>query len=381
MSNFQIDIWSFIFGAAAIQGFLLILILLFQRKGNIFSNRLLALLILIPTSVLSDRFLTHIFFYRIFPHYLFISYGLWYLWAPVLYLYIKSSLYEDVVFRTKDVLHVIFFMMYLAVNSDYIFLNGGDKIKIIDDFTGGSEVAFIYYAMPALLRIQTIVYLFFTGKLIYKYKVQESNGSKNKRVNQLYWLKFFFVSVCLLQAYDVYFVIRVFTGPYNSIFKNIRLLITVVLNYSIAFAAIKYPEYLFPQFKNGSDKYKSSKLSEKDLEKIKSALEKLMKEEKVFLNTELKLQDIAEKLSVSQHSISQTLSLRFGLNYYDYLNQFRIEEAKKILSSGDIERYTLLHVAHECGFNSKSSFNRAFKKMTGLTPSEFINSKNDVSNN
>ena len=381
MSNFQIDIWSFIFGAAAIQGFLLILILLFQRKGNIFSNRLLALLILIPTSVLSDRFLTHIFFYRIFPHYLFISYGLWYLWAPVLYLYIKSSLYEDVVFRTKDVLHVIFFMMYLAVNSDYIFLNGGDKIKIIDDFTGGSEVSFIYYAMPALLRIQTIVYLFFTGKLIYKYKVQESNGSKNKRVNQLYWLKFFFVSVCLLQAYDVYFVIRVFTGPYNSIFKNIRLLITVVLNYSIAFAAIKYPEYLFPQFKNGSDKYKSSKLSEKDLEKIKSALEKLMKEEKVFLNTELKLQDIAEKLSVSQHSISQTLSLRFGLNYYDYLNQFRIEEAKKILSSGDIERYTLLHVAHECGFNSKSSFNRAFKKMTGLTPSEFINSKNDVSNN
>lgn len=106
-----------------------------------------------------------------------------------------------------------------------------------------------------------------------------------------------------------------------------------------------------------------------------------MAEEKLYLNTELKLQDIAEKLSVSQHNISQTLSLKFGLNYYDYLNEFRINEAKKILSSGDAEKFTLLHIAYECGFNSKSSFNRAFKKITGFTPSEFINSQNVVSNN
>lgn len=381
MNNLQIDIWNFIFGAAAIQGFLLIAILLFQKKGNVFANKLLALLIIIPTSVLADRFLTNLDFYKIFPHYLFISYGLWYLWAPVLYFYIKSSLYENVTFKTKDLFHAVLFIIYFSINADYIFLSGSEKISIIDNFVPESEITFVSLLMPGLLRIQTIIYIIFTGRLIFKYRVEETNGSKNKRINQLYWLKFFFVSVFALQFYDVYFFIMAHTVPYDSSYKNIRLLITAIINYSIAFAAIKYPEYLFPHFKNDSDKYKSSKLSEEDLEKIKSGLEELMTEEKLYLNTELKLQDIAEKLSVSQHNISQTLSLKFGLNYYDYLNEFRINEAKKILSSGDAEKFTLLHIAHECGFNSKSSFNRAFKKNTGFTPSEFINSQNVVSNN
>lgn len=381
MSNLQIDIWNFIFGAAAIQGFLLIAILMFQKKGNVFANKLLAFLILIPTSVLSDRFLTNLDFYKIFPHYLFISYGLWYLWAPVLYFYIKSSLHENVKFKTKDFLHAVLFIIYFSINADYIFSSWTDKISVIDNFVPQAEPTFSNLLLPGLLRIQTIVYIIFTGRLIFQYKAEETNGSKNKRINQLYWLKFFFVLVCALQFYDIYFFIMVHSVSYDSSFKNIRLLITAVINYSIAFAAIKYPDYLFPHFKNESEKYKSSKLSEEDLEKIKSGLQKLMIEEKLYLNTELKLQDIAEKLSVTQHNISQTLSLKFGLNYYDYLNEFRIKEAKKILSSGDAEKFTLLHIAHECGFNSKSSFNRAFKKITGFTPSEFINSQNVVSNN
>ena len=303
------------------------------------------------------------------------------MWAPVLYFYIKSSLYESVNFKIKDLLHALLFVAYFSINADYIFLSGSEKISVIDNFIPERGITFESLLMPGLLRIQTIIYIIFTGRLIFKYKIEETNGSKSKRINQLHWLKFFFVLVCALQIYDIYFFIMAHTVPYDSSLKKIRLLITAVINYSIAFTAIKYPEYLFPHFKNGGEKYKSSKLSDQDLEKIKSSLQKLMTEEKLYLNTELKLQDIAEKLSVSQHNISQTLSLKFGLNYYDYLNEFRINEAKKILSSGDAEKFTLLHIAHECGFNSKSSFNRAFKKITGLTPSEFIISQNVVSNN
>lgn len=263
----QIDIWNFIFGAAAIQGFLLIIILLFQKKGNVFANKLLALLILIPTSVLADRFLTNLDFYKIFPHYLFISYGLWYLWAPVLYFYIKSSLYENVNFKTKDLLHAILFIVYFSINADYIILSWAEKISLVDNFIPKTEITFAGLLMPGLMRIQTIIYIIFTGILIFKYNVEETNGSKNKRVNQLYWLKFFFLLVCALQIYDVYFFIMAHTVPYDGSYKNVRLLITAVINYSIAFAAIKFPDHLFPHFKNGGDKYKSSKLSEEDLEK------------------------------------------------------------------------------------------------------------------
>ena len=380
--NTQIDLWYFIFGAAALQGVFLIFVLMFQKRGSRFSNGLLAFLILIITSVLTERFLTHIDFYRIFPHYLFLSYGLWYLWAPVFYFYIKSSLYENVKLSKTDLLHLIPFVIYIVANNEYIFASWSTKVNYIDDFVPKGEVTIYNLLIPALLRVQTIVYLVFTGILIYKYKILELNGSKETRKNQLVLLKAFFLAVSLLQVYDVFFLIINYIGKTGGhLLKNVRLLITVIINYSIAFAAIKYPERLFPQFKREIDRYKSSKLTEEEMERIESILQNITINEKLYLNNNIKLKDFADKLNVSQHSISQTLNLKLGYSFYDYINKFRIEKAKEILISGDTDKFTLLHVAYEAGFNSKSSFNRAFKKHTGITPSEFINSEINVSNN
>ncbi len=382
MNTQQIDLWYFVFGAAALQGILLFVVLIFQKKGSQFSNGLLAFLILIITSVLTERFLTHIDFYRVFPHYLFLSYGLWYLWGPAFYFYIRSSLYENIKFSKTDLLHLIPFLVYIFVNSEYIFVGWSAKISYLDDFVPSSETNIFALLIPVLLRVQTIAYLVFTGVLIYKYKIVELNGSKETRKNQLLLLKIFFVAVALLQIYDVYYLVMIKLGQTGRhLLKNIRLLITVIINYSIAFAAIKYPERLFPQFKKEYDKYKSSKITDDEMERIKLSLINLMIDEQPYLNNSIKLKDLSEKLKVSQHSISQTLNIKLGISFYDYINKFRIEKAKEILSSDDKDRFTLLHVAYESGFNSKSSFNRAFKKHTGFTPSEYINSEINVSNN
>ena len=369
------NIWMYIFAAAALQGILLIFVLLFSKKGNAKANKLLALLIIIPTSVLVDRFLTHIDFYQTFPHYLFISYGLWFAWAPVFYFYIKVSLYEKFEFKTVDLLHLIPIVLYFTINGEYLLLSTSEKIAYIDNFTGEFELTFWHIFLPILLRVQILVYLIFSALILFKYKIKELNGLKEKRKNQLYWLKILFVMVFILQLYDMYFITATLSGTINHpSLKNIRLLITVILNYAIAFTALKFPESIFPQFSNG-EKYKTSKLSEDELTRISEELESLMNREQPYLDSSLKLIDIAKKIDISPNYISQALNIKFGLNYSDYINKHRIETAKKLLIDPNTKNYTLLHISGEAGFNSKSVFNKAFKKHTGKTPTEFINSQ------
>ena len=118
-------------------------------------------------------------------------------------------------------------------------------------------------------------------------------------------------------------------------------------------------------------RYKKSSLSNRDMEKLFSSLEMLMKSEKLYLESLLNLKDLAEKANVPQHHITQTLNSFAKQNFYDYVNSYRINEFIQRLKNGDADNFSLLGIAFDCGFNSKSSFNRIFKKITGFSPSEY----------
>jgi YesN/AraC family two-component response regulator len=96
-----------------------------------------------------------------------------------------------------------------------------------------------------------------------------------------------------------------------------------------------------------------------------------MIKEKVFLNSSITLGEIADKLSVVPRYLSQVINELKGQNFYDFVNSYRIEEAKKILSDPSHDDEKILAVLFESGFNSKSVFNTVFKKITGITPSEY----------
>ncbi|MFV8363192.1 helix-turn-helix domain-containing protein [Flavobacterium sp. ZT3P35] len=105
----------------------------------------------------------------------------------------------------------------------------------------------------------------------------------------------------------------------------------------------------------------------------KSKIETLIQEEKLYQNPELTLTDLAKKLETNASVISKTINQGFLMNFNDYINNFRIEAVKISLSNGEHKKSTLLGIAYDCGFNSKATFNRAFKKNTGITPKEYIN--------
>jgi ligand-binding sensor domain-containing protein/AraC-like DNA-binding protein len=123
-------------------------------------------------------------------------------------------------------------------------------------------------------------------------------------------------------------------------------------------------------------KYEKVRLSPEYAEKYMKKLLHLMESEKPFLNSDICLHGLSERLNIPDHYLSQVINTRLNQNFYDFINQYRVEEAKRILANSK-NHLTILEVAFEVGFNSKSAFNRVFKKYVKMTPSDFKKEKND----
>lgn len=117
--------------------------------------------------------------------------------------------------------------------------------------------------------------------------------------------------------------------------------------------------------------YQKSGLKKEEIEELSKNLLNLMENKKPYLDCELNLAVLAEKLETTPHKLSQILNVNFNKNFFDFINDFRIEEAKKLLSSPEKSNYKIIAIAYDSGFNSKSTFYTVFKKSTSLTPSEY----------
>jgi len=123
-----------------------------------------------------------------------------------------------------------------------------------------------------------------------------------------------------------------------------------------------------------NDKYEKSGLSEEKADEYYQKLILLMEEEKIFKQIKLTLGELAEMISISSHNLSEVINTKTEMNFFDFINRYRIEEVKKEIIKPENDNLTLLAVAMDVGFNSKSSFNTLFKKYVGLTPSKYRDS-------
>ncbi len=109
-----------------------------------------------------------------------------------------------------------------------------------------------------------------------------------------------------------------------------------------------------------------------DSDYLKSKIEQLVLDEKLYENPELSVADIAQPLGIAPKKVSQIINQGFAVNFNDYINQHRVKAVIAKLQEGEHSIQTLLAIAYDCGFNSKSTFNRAFKRHTGLSPNAYI---------
>jgi len=114
------------------------------------------------------------------------------------------------------------------------------------------------------------------------------------------------------------------------------------------------------------------RLNDEQLTNIKNRLISLMEEEKIFLNNELNLPQLAKSMEVSSHDLSYAMNHGFNKNFFEFINAYRVNEAKKLMLSDKYKQLNILGIAYSSGFNSKTTFNISFKKETMLSPTQFI---------
>ena len=125
---------------------------------------------------------------------------------------------------------------------------------------------------------------------------------------------------------------------------------------------------------NKPSKYLKSGLNQEAAFEIYELLKTRMSKEQLYVNSELTLVELAQTLDVLPNNLSQVINTFEQKNFYDYINSKRVELFLKLIAIPENKKYTILSLAFECGFNSKSSFNKYFKKVTNQTPSEYLNS-------
>lgn len=123
---------------------------------------------------------------------------------------------------------------------------------------------------------------------------------------------------------------------------------------------------------SADDKYRTNKVSPEECKRLYRLLEQEMKRNKPYRNPNLKVADLAVSIGTTSHSLSYLFNQYLEKNYYDYINEYRVEEFKSLILKDEYAKYTLTAMAELCGFSSRASFFRTFKKLAGITPNEYI---------
>ncbi len=145
--------------------------------------------------------------------------------------------------------------------------------------------------------------------------------------------------------------------------------------YSDASGFIKKQKTVSVEEKTQKERYQKSGLNENKAKEYLDRLLQFVEKDKPYLDNNLNLKNLSDHLGISANHLSQVINEQLHVSFFDFINKYRVEEFKSRLSKPDSKQYTILAIAYDCGFNSKSGFNIIFKKMTGLTPSQFIKEK------
>jgi AraC-like DNA-binding protein len=188
------------------------------------------------------------------------------------------------------------------------------------------------------------------------------------------WLLYFLIPINIILSIDFFYDIFDISYSSNSILSiqyiNFYfLLIVAVLFYFMTYFLINSSTNLL--IKENIIKYKNSNLSIEKTKQYKIEIINIMESERLFLDKNLTIDIVAKKLKIPKRHISEILNIHMKTNFQDFVNNYRVNAFIYCLENKQYENYSLLGIANEVGFNSKSSFNATFKKFKGLTPSQF----------
>lgn len=360
----------------AFQLLLLGIFLFNYSRERAISHKILASFLLANALYIVDFLQIHLKWYREFPHLLLFGFSLIFLFGPLLYFYTKSMTAPSFSFRKRDFLHAAPFLLYwIYLATNFYPYSAEAKIALFD--SGKIDYLFNKIYIYDIAHILILIYMAASLRELYRFRQQLKHYFSSIEKLNLSWLRLVLYGFLLMWLCDLTnSIILRFTRPQPAI-PYLLLLSSLGINFIFATVAVyrslKQPlifSGLQPE-KNGKHKYSQSSLTKSDSQRYLATVTSYMNLKKPFLNPSLTINELAENLAIPSRHLSQVINESLHQNFYDFVNHYRIEEAKRMLSEDSNDKKTILEVLYEAGFNSKSAFNIAFKKHTGMTPSEF----------
>ncbi len=344
-------------------------------KGKKISNRLLALFFFSLCVNMTDSILLLKGVYEKYPHWAIWATGVPFLYGPLIFLYVRSVLEPAFSLQLKDSWHFIPFLLLTALSIvSYHLLDSAGQQRVLSEIRERKLPASIYM-VSLLIYTHYFCYMFLSLRLIRRRQLQASEKFSNEKAVNLNWLRstiLFLIALMLLSALAGLASAGGWTIPFYLIFASL-LGGFIIFLMQILLKALRNP-FLFggqPESTPAVARNPASPLPVEEKTRLKEALLAHMTEAKPYLDPDLSLDQLSTQLGIRPKLCSQVINEGMGTNFFEFVNQYRIEEAKRLLTNPPDPRITVLEVLYEVGFNSKSSFNTIFKKQTGLTPSEF----------
>jgi AraC-like DNA-binding protein len=296
--------------------------------------------------------------------------------APTIYFYLKAQINRDFRFRGIYFLHFLPYFTYFLINF-CVFVQGKGAVNNfrsseLSDWLGRLETITIW---------TSYIYYFYQSLRIYKeYRHWTETQFSDTETISFVWLRNFIYLIIAGEVFKwCWFVADyIIDLPFEKDWWWHLFTVIIICYVGIKGYAQQQPlrltyssiSILQEEIKMQNTIEIPVDLKEEQLA-MKLKIEKIMFQDKLYLEPELSLSDLALKLKTNTSVLSSAINSNFGKNFNDFVNEYRVEEFKKQIKLSENQRYTLLAIAFDCGFNSKATFNRAFKKFTGQAPSRF----------
>lgn len=268
---------------------------------------------------------------------------------------------------------------YLYIKS---YIGFSDKIKPAFHFFGFAVIGFFFLMeiLPVKYRInnflmdvivsgsiaiQISVYLFFSLREVHAYYKRKHDDSSFPAEFRFLWVVFF-ISVSLL-SWIILLAIESLSD-HEEAWDFFWIIISVIV-YASGYIGIKQPEILEYIESVRKKKYEKTSISPEKIIMYENGLEDAVRRQ-FFLDPDISIGSLSEEIGIHSYQLSQIINTR-GMNFYEFVNRLRVEYAKRIISDSP-DSINITRIAYDSGFNSISAFNSAFRKYTGITPSQFV---------
>ena len=370
---------KFIFLIAAFNAFFFTVLLIQKKPRALHDNILIFWLTYLGAYIGVYAFYSH----ELFTHFQLLSISLislLMLHGPFLYYYVLTLVFDKRQNSWKDLLHLIpfvLFNLYILISS----FNPGISEKLnIEKVSPGDNPPLLFSFFLIMTAFSGTVYFLLTIRLFKKLDINIFNNFSNSANIDLYWVRklvliFGVVWTALISVTVIHHIFHMFSMVFctDGLFLSLSVFVILIGYFGLKQKVIFSSEDIIvaEEASKTHTKYSGSRLSDSEAKQYAGKLTDYMKSAKPYLNPDLSLPQLATELNISSHYLSQVINEQFNLNFFDFVNRYRVEAFKEKITDHEFRNFSLLGIAFECGFNSKSAFNRIFKQTSGITPSQF----------